>query len=216
MGCSSSESTVQWIGGEIINGSKVLSVTEYAGTEATTIIDNVGTIKYYLCNTMDDCDHNKASTSIDDMTDFKGKSKYYTMYHGTEIFLYVPYGKAFIESHMELVDVGVMSVEQAVEMMYNESKRLYIGDEVKTINFDDIVEINVANRVFAVRKDEAIIPGLLRVKKDTGEITATEHVTIDKKSVGKTSSTKYDYYQYNGIIIQAAIGSDPSTLFTLK
>ena len=215
VGCSSS-SDMALENSVIHNNKKAVTVTEHKGITASTVIDGVGTIEYYICDTTDNCVHNAGEIFKEDMTKYSKKGLYYTRYLGTEITLYYKYGKQYIESRMTMDNVDVMSVEAAVARMYSESENLVLGYDVDSIDFEDTLTVNVTDREFAVRQKEVVIPGLLRVKYDDGSVKCDQHVTIGDKSVAKTSTNKYDYYQYGGSIIQAAVGTDISSLITFK
>lgn len=216
-GCSNSggASSLSLKGNVIYNGKDATGVTEHRGTTAKTVMNGIGETEYYLCNTTDACSHNSADILEEDMTPYK-KGLYYSRYLGTEVTVYHKYGKEFIESRTLLDDVDKMSVEAAVDKAYAESDNLKLGNTFKTVNFEDKMTINVEGREFVVRTNEIVIPGLLRVKYDDGTVKCDQHITIGDKSLSKTSTSKYDYYQYGGALIQAAIGTDISSLITFK
>lgn len=216
VGCSKKENIAS-DGNAIYCSGKATSITEHKGYEAVRDLGEGGKITYYMCEVpkIDECTHNTAGVLEESMGTVK-EAKYYTLYLDSYIYMYYPYNNYYIEGNAIIDDTSAYSTQQVVNMMYEDMSKLVLSNDIKKVSFADKVEINIGDWDIKIRPDEIVIPGLLRIKLDDKSVIATSQTTIQKKNVGKASNEKYDYYQYDGILIQVAIGTDIDELLILK
>lgn len=214
MGCSNSSQVISWDNGVISVKGVTYNVDEFSGYEAT-VKSNSYDIKIFECGPIMDCLHNSQGIPEENMTDYKNGVKYYSAYLGTQFRMYIPNGK---EKHTEVEcmvsDVGVMSSNQVVDTMYSTAKDIAFSLDYKKVKCNDVLELSVEGYDYRVRPSGVVIPGLIKVAIDPGTRTMTESVTVGETTLGKTSTDSYDYYQYKGLMIQAAKGTDISSLIT--
>lgn len=216
VGCSKKES-ISSDGSTVYCNKKATNITEHKGYEAVRDLGTGGKITYYICEVpnIDECTHNTAGVLEESMGAIK-KAKYYTLYLDSYIYMYYPYDGYYIEGNAIIEDSNSYTTQQVVNIMYEDMSKLILSNDMKTVSFAEKVEVNVADWDVRVRTDEIIIPGLLRIKIDDKSVIATSQITIQNKNVGKASNEKYDYYQYDGILIQVTVGTDINELLTLK
>ena len=85
------------------------------------------------------------------------------------------------------------------------------------VDFGKFVFGNAYDQV-TVRTDCALISGIAKVSNDTYDCTQTVSVTQNNKEyqLMKGSSSKYDYYTYEGYLIQLGAGLDITQYITFK
>ena len=223
VGCSKKENIAS-DGNAIYCSGKATSITEHKGYEAVRDLGEGGKITYYMCEVpkIDECTHNTAGVLEESMGTVK-EAKYFIK-NAEKLFnvkkntllMYYPYNNYYIEGNAIIDDTSAYSTQQVVNMMYEDMSKLVLSNDIKKVSFADKVEINIGDWDIKIRPDEIVIPGLLRIKLDDKSVIATSQTTIQKKNVGKASNEKYDYYQYDGILIQVAIGTDIDELLILK
>lgn len=207
VGCSGSGNEIKWTDGSIkLNGNE-LQVDELTMEGATVVGPNYD-IKVLSCGPIIDCPHNSFGVPEDDMTSFKGGSKYYSAYLGTQVTMFVPDGKdRFTEATLTLPDVGIMELPQAVEVLYNTIKDIKLADIPKTIDCGGVI-LDVSHYDYKVRPGNVVIPGLIKISANDGSVPMTGSTTIGEVSLGKASTENYDYYLYKDLLIQTAKGTD--------
>lgn len=215
VGCSN-ERTVSLTNSQICIDGTATSLTEFCGYEAYHDLGTKGKIYYYLCSgDIDNCMHNSAGVYEDDMLVYKN-AKYYTLYHQTEVHMYYPIKGGYIESKASLVESDLLPASAVVEMMYKEAESMFLSEEMTSVDYEGILDVNVSNREFKMRPKEIIIPEVLRVTKDDGSVKGGSSTMVGETPVLKVSNTNYDYYQYNGTVIQIIAGFDISEYITFK
>lgn len=211
MGCSKEQKIdVRWDYGVLSNNGVVFEVDSYRGYEASKTIDDEVWINYYPCTGPNDCTHNLLGISADVMSDYTDGSKYYTAYFDTNLALYVPWGETWNEGLISVPENSGYSVGTMLELMYPNLKAMPLNSGLECITINNSVQLLTVGRSFEARKDCVVIPGFVKIGTNDGSVTMSESVVIGEATVGKMNSTKYDYYQYGDVLIQAAAGIDIS------
>lgn len=213
MGCSKGKSVeVKWDYGTLsFNGSTAV-VDKYTGTTAQYIDDEM-TINYYSCEGPDNCSHNLLGIGSDVMTKHNKNAYYYTAFFDTTVALYVQNNGQWGEGILNVEEGSGYPVGTLVEKMYQVLNTLPMGG-VDAIVINDSVKLNTIDNAFEARADCVVVPGFIKVGTDDGSITMSSTRTYGDKTVGFTSTTKFDYYQYKNVLIQAAVGSDITAYVT--
>lgn len=214
-GCGASKN-VSSTGGAICFGNEQSGLTEWSGYEAHHKLTDTIDIYYYMCEgKFEDCPHNAAGVLEENLTKFK-KAKYYTLYLQTNIYMYYPCKGGYIEAYVDIGTDSLYTVASIVEIMYKDMSVMSLSNSVKSVSFEGKVELNTADWDFKVRKNEIIIPDLLRIRKDDGTKKMTGSTMLGEISVSTLHTDNYDYYKYGEYLIQAVTGTDVSGLITLK
>lgn len=221
-GCSSSVSptsdiTVGWENGVISIGGKATALTSYSGYEATIENGNAGlTYNFSLDNATDvtNLSVNVQGIMEENMDKYKGKY-YYTEYLGSSLTMADSLGDDMWEV------CQVLTNDLAANMVAN-----YASDYMDTVKltngqvYVDFGKFTFGNQYdqVTVRSDCALISGIAKVSNGTYDCTQTVSVTQNNKEyqLMKGSSSKYDYYTYEGYLIQLGAGLDITQYITFK
>lgn len=220
-GCASisptSDFTVKWQSGKLYNGNKEIPATKYTGTEA--IVENgKGGLTYELS-----LDSAKDVTNItlnvqnileEQMSSYKD-AKYYTEYLGSSFTMAKNIApETFAVCH---VNTKGMPAETVAAFAYEYISSIPLTSGKISVDFGDFIFGDDYDTV-EVRGDAAVITGVAKVSPGTHETKSTYIVVQGKKEyqLQKGSSSKYDYYVYNGYVIQLASGLTPESYITFK
>lgn len=205
--CSKKSEEISVSNGSIIYGDNVLDLDELSVDTAKQTLQGVGEIEYYTCTTTDHCPHNTSNIYEEDMSEYKG-CKYYSIYLDTEIYVYVPDGKDnYIEAKAVLDPNVSMEVLDVVKLIYNQAKLFHLTETKSSIDFEGILKFKPNGYAYKVRRNEIIIPDLLRISKDNSKKPETS-VQVGKLTFGKTSNSRFDYYVGYGVTVQVVSGTD--------
>jgi len=207
---------VSWRPGVISCGNKSVAVDEYSKDYAKkTLPDEVGEMKFYLTNNITDSPNNKLALPEEQMEKYRG-CRYYTYALDSDVGLYMKKGKKFLEGYMTVFPQKTFTLEQSLNELYTTMGSLMFYENIKTISLSEKVTLKADVWDWKLRTNEVVIPNVLRVKADDGSVTVTDSVTIGKTNLGMKSSGSYDFYIYDGLIIQVAKGTDLSSVLTIK
>lgn len=221
-GCSSGVGptdniTVKWENGVITYKGTVLPVTEYHGYKAfiesglggehyTFTIENVPDVTSISVNTQ--------SVLEENMDKYKGKF-YYSEYLDSRLTMAKDLGSDHwgicqMPLTVTAKDVGATYASDYLDTIPLTMGMLYVdfGSLVLGTEYDSVV----------VRPDGALITGIIKVSNGTYNCTTPVTLIQDKKEIPlmKASTNKYDYYMYDGLLIQIAAGLDPTTYIKFK
>lgn len=221
-GCSSkvdpsSDVTIKWEDGVISYGGKSFDVTEYNGYSAT-VEGGKGGLNYTL--TLDNAKDvtnitvNSQGVLEENMDKYKGGYAY-SEYLGS-LCTYARnvggdnWAVCQVYTNGLAVDLCTTYSEEYVSSVPLTNGQVYVdfGSFKFGNNYDVVI----------VRKDCALITGIAKVSKGTYECNTPVTVIQGKKEyqLMKGSSSKYDYYMYDGYLIQLAGGLDISTYVQFK
>lgn len=220
-GCSnadpSGDLTVKWENGAISAGGKVVPYSSYKGYEATISTPN---INFTFCieetNDLTQMTVNQQAIAETDMETYQGM-KGYEEFLGTKYTLCKNVGgNTWFVGQATSDDRNLTETMKAQLAAYLKDVTLTNGQvyvdfgSFKFGNTYDVVE---------VRPDCALIIGVAKVSQGTNELCTTP-ITIQQGNkeyqLVKGSSAKYDYYMYDGYLIQIAIGMDINNYITFK
>lgn len=213
--CSSSGKPVSLNQGSIFLGNDILNVDEFKGYEAsksTPVYD----AKFTYCADMDACPSNNLGILEENMDKHK-KATYYTKYHKTELVLHYPKGDGFTEVVVKTKEGSTTTADTTLLEMYDLAAKLDLSAEYNTLTFNDCVALNVAGSDFRANAKEkvAVLPGAVKVSLNPIPKGASSAM-VGETTVKKVSTDKYDYYEYNGVSIQATKGMDITSYITFK
>lgn len=221
-GCSSSVSptsdiTVGWENGVISIGGKATSLTSYSGYEATIEGGNAGlTYNFSLDNATDvtNLSVNVQGIMEENMDKYKGKY-YYTEYLGSSLTMADSLGNDMWEVCQVLTNDLAANMVATYASDYMDTVKLTNGQVY--VDFGKFTFGNQYDQV-TVRNDCALISGIAKVSNGTYDCTQTVSVTQNNKEyqLMKGSSSKYDYYTYEGYLIQLGAGLDITQYITFK
>lgn len=221
-GCSSkvsptSDITVGWENGVISIGGKATALTSYSGYEAIIENGNAGlTYNFALDNATDvtNLSVNVQGIMEENMDKYKGKY-YYTEYLGSSLTMANSLGNDTWEVCQVLTNDLAAAMVANYASEYMDSVSLTEGQVY--VDFGKFVFGNEYDQV-TVRTDCALISGIAKVSNDTYDCTQTVSVTQNNKEyqLMKGSSSKYDYYTYEGYLIQLGAGLDITQYITFK
>ena len=196
---------------------KAVPFTEYSGYTAK-IENGAGGASYTMTleagNDLTSISVNTQSILEENMDKIKNRY-YYTEYLGSKITM----AEQVSDEYIEIIQVYVDGIDSKVAATYcsnymedivltNGKVKLDCGDFIVGNDYDTLT----------IRTDYAVIPSVLKVSKGTYECNQTHTITQGKKEyqLQKGSSGKYDYYMYDGYLIQLAAGLDISSYITFK
>ena len=222
-GCSSGSKnpdgdvTVKWQAGQIFFGSKTLPIVTYSGYEAT-ISDGVYQYDLSIDEVKDLTMLSVNTQGIEEINMDKYKGMFgYGEYLGTKYTLVrkVADGLCYVcQVSSSNMDEAIVQTKMAgyLEDIVLTNGQVYcqFGDEFVFGNDYDVV---------TVRADGAVISGIAKVTAGTkAECNTPYMVTQGKKEyqLMKYSTSKYDYYSYNGYLIQLAAGMSIESYITFK
>lgn len=219
-GCSStvdptSDVTVTWNNGVIEYKGKDTGLTEYSGYEAS-IENGGGGLSYRIS-----LDSAKDVTNIsvntqgileENMDTYKGMF-YYTEYLGSEFTA----ARNISGEDWAVCQVLTNDLTPATiaNYAYEYLTSVPLTNGQVYVDFGDFTFGNDYDAVI-VRTDCALIYGTAKVSAGTYDTTTTVSIMQDNKEyqLQKGSSSKYDYYVYDGYVIQVAAGLDVSSYIT--
>lgn len=222
-GCSSSklgpndDVTIKWENGVMSWNGKTFSVDEYAGYNAfaeagsgglnyTMMIDAAKDVTNISCNYQGILEEN--------MDKYKD-CFYYSEYLGSKLTI----ARRVDENNFLVCQANTNGQNGQLVATYAEE---YLSSVPLTngqvyVDFGSFIFGNAYDSVI-VRPTEAIVAGVARVSQDTYNCTTPVTVIQDNKEyqLMKGSSAKYDYYTYDGYLIQLAGGLDISSYVKFK
>lgn len=221
-GCSSNpgpddDVTFKFEDGKINFNGKPVEFTEYNGYSAT-IEGGLGNCNYSLMleagNDVTSISVNIQSILEENMDKYKGKF-YYTEYLGSKITMADQVTPEYFEICQAYLD-GV-SKELAATYCAKYIDEIPLTNGKIKVDCGDFILGNDYDS-FIVRQDHVIIPSMLKLSKGTYDCTETYTLVQDKKEyqLQKGSSSKYDYYMYDGYLIQLSAGLDLGSYITFK
>lgn len=222
-GCSSSvndvsgDVTVGWENGVITMNGKSTPITSYSGYQAT-IENGGGGLTYQMTlDSAKDVTNITANTQQileENMDKYKGKY-YYTEYLGTEFTMAASLGN----DNWSVIKCGTGSLPATTIAAYasDYADTIRLTNAQVYVDFGSFIFGNAYDAV-TVRNDCALISGVAKVSIGTKDCPNAITVTQGKKEyqVMKGSSSKYDYYMYDGYLIQLAAGLDFSSYIQFK
>jgi hypothetical protein len=212
-----SDITVGWENGVISIGGKATALTSYSGYEAIIENGNAGlTYNFALDNATDvtNLSVNVQGIMEENMDKYKGKY-YYTEYLGSSLTMANSLGNDTWEVCQVLTNDLAAAMVANYASDYMDSVSLTEGQVY--VDFGKFVFGNAYDQV-TVRTDCALISGIAKVSNGTYDCTQTVSVTQNNKEyqLMKGSSSKYDYYTYEGYLIQLGAGLDITQYITFK
>lgn len=221
-GCSSganpsADVTIKWDNGVMSYNGTTFDVNEYNGFDAR-VESGQGGLSYRLTlDTAKDVTNITVNTQEileENMSKYKG-GYYYSEYLGSMI----TYAKNLGGDNWAVCQVVSKGTADNLCATYAES---YVSTVPLTngqvyVDFGNFIFGNAYDLV-SVRKDGAVIVGTAKVSKDSYDCNTPVTVIQDNKeySLMKGSSAKYDYYMYDGYLIQIAGGLDISSYIKFK
>ena len=212
---SSKDLTVKWDNNVIMVDGKETKITSHRGY-AATVEDNGITWEFTLDSAKDvtNISANVQGILEENMDKYKG-CYYYTEYLGSRITMAKSLGNdewlvgQAYTNNLPAATVAAYGAEFMSSMKLT-NQQLYVDFGSFVFGNDyDLVE---------VRQNKALISGVCQVSKDYHECTQPVVITQDNKEyqLMKSSSTRYDYYTYDGYTIQIAAGMDLSNYIKFK
>ena len=219
-GCSSKQDvtkdiTVGWESGVIKFGDEATDLDSYTGYEAIITEGKGGlTYNFMLDNAKDvtNISINTQGILEEDMDEYKGKF-YYTEYLGSKLTMAKRLeGDDWIVCQV-ITDGQAPTAVAAYASEYIDQMRMTNAQVY--VDFGSF-KFGTPYDVVTVRQDCALITGIAKVSQGTFECnTPVTIVQSDKEyQLMKGSSAKYDYYTYDGYLIQVAAGLDVGTYIT--
>lgn len=222
MGCSSRVSPTSDITAEIRDGviylnGKATSLTEYCGYEAKIEAGNGGLEYVFSLDSAKDVTNisvNAQGILEENMDKLKGKF-YYTEYLGSILTMAESLGNDTWLVCQVITQGTPSTAVAAYSSDYMDTLSLTNGQVY--VDFGDFKFGNDYD-VVIVRQDCALIRDIAKVSVGTYDTTTTVSVIQNDKEyqLQKGSSSRYDYYVYNGYVIQVVAGLDISSYITFK
>lgn len=212
-----SDITVGWENGVISINDKDTALTSYSGNQADIENGASGLTFHFMLDSATDVTNltiNTQGIMEENMDKYKGKY-YYTEYLGSELTMAKSLGNDnWLVCQVLTNDLSAAMVANYASD-YMDSIALTNGQVY--VDFGDFLFGNEYDTV-TVRTDCALITGIAKVSLGTYDCTQTVSVTQNNKEyqLMKGSSSKYDYYTYNGYLIQLAAGLDINQYITFK
>ena len=209
VGCSK---TITSTGTSIEINGKVAEVEEHCGTSAISHLGELPVEFELLPGGWADSRHNPNDLDEEDMFEYN-KAKYILNYNATQLVAQLETKDGSIEAFYASDGFinGENTMVQIYPMLESSGLALY-----KRASFKDIVFLNVEGLDFKVRPHEIVVPQLIRISADIGNVACTESVEIGKVTVNKGTKGGFDFYSYNGVLVQAVSGYDISKVITFK
>lgn len=221
-GCSntadpSADVTIKWENGVMSYGGKSFDLDSYMGYQAS-VDSGQGGLSYTLM-----LDSAKDVTNIgvntqgvleENMDTYKGNF-YYTEYLGSRLTM----AKNLGGDNWGVCQVITQDTNAQLVATYAEEylSKVPLTNAQVYVDFGDFVFGN-AYDIVEVRPDCALISGVAKVSQGTYDCNTPVSVVQGKKEyqLMKGSSAKYDYYTYNGYLIQLSGGLDISNYIKFK
>lgn len=216
-GCSSANVgasdniTVKWENGVISYKGKTMPVTEYNGysAKATGSDGNTWSIFIDAAKDFTSISTNTQMIMEESMDTYKSY-KYYQEYLSTQMTIAGTidddYKKVAMTVNTAGINEGLSKVSGADILdsvpMTNGLVKVDFGPFTFGTEYD----------IVTVRPDCALIPGVIKVSQGTHETTSTASIVQGKKEIQVPygSTQNYDYYVYEGYVIQISKGMDIS------
>lgn len=210
-------------GNVVVDGKTVMveEITTDTAKEDKAVIGGIPCkVKYKKCDSLN-CGLNTLGVLEENMTRIGSKGYAYVMYQSTQVVYHierkqgVEYCEAFVETEDQNGFEGI-GVQAVCSYLDERMKSLTFG-EIKSITFNNKVDVNVTSYDFAIRPTQVVIPGVLRVELGTKDGISTP-IKLGKVDamMSSTLSGKFDYYQVEDILITVAKGLDIRSIFTVK
>ena len=209
--------TVKWENGVISYKGNIMPVTEYNGYSGQAVGSD-GSIWTLMLDPAKDFTSITTNTQMimeENMDTYKDY-KYYLEYLNTQMTFAGTadenYKKVAMTTSTTGINADLLKTIAADILdnvpMTNGFVQVDFGPFVFGTEFD----------VVTVRPDCALIPGVIKVSQGSYETTSTVSIVQDKKEIQVPygSSQNYDYYVYEGYLIQIVKGLDISTYIKFK
>ena len=221
-GCSSKydpagDITIKWSDGVMSYNGTTFEVDSYSGYEAS-VESGLGGLQYSImldsAKDVTNITFNTQGILEENMDDYKG-CYYYTEYLGSKLTMAISVG----EDAWSVCQCITAGTSAALVATYTEE---YISKVPLTNGqvYVDFGKFTFGNSydVVTVRPDCALISGIAKVSQDTYNCTTPVSVIQGDKEfqLMKGSSAKYDYYTYDGYLIQISGGLDITNYITFK
>lgn len=208
--------TVKWENGVIIVDGKETALTSHKGYEATVEDSNGLSWTFYLDNAKDVTNITPNSQNIleENMEKYKGYF-YYTEYLGSRMTMAKSLGNDDWIIGQCLTNNLPAATVASYGAKYMDS--LLLTNQQLYVDFGSFIFGNTYDAV-EVRTDKALISGVCQVSTAYHECTEPYVVVQDNKEyqLMKSSTSRYDYYTYDGFTIQIAAGMDISNYIKFK
>ena len=210
--------TFEWNNGVVsANGKTLSNYSEIAGSGATW---NNGTSELRVW--IEDADDlgfisvNNQGIIQENMDKYKD-AYYYTEYLGTQLtFIYTKTGSTrFIAQG----NIASSNIEVLKKQLYDDLSNVLLTWGATKVVINDLFTFGNEYDQVKIRPDSCIISGVAKVSVGTkAECTTPYSYTQGKNTYDLMmySSGKYDYYQYEGVIIQLAAGLSLADYVTFK
>lgn len=222
MGCSkvgdpTDDVTVKWDNGTIIVNGVETDLTEYKGYEATIEFGNGGLDYLFTLDYATDVTNitiNTQGIMEENMDTYKGKY-YYTEYLGSKLTMANDLGDDYWNVCQVLTNG--LSAPMVAAYVSDYMDKLTLTNGQVYVDFGSFKFGNQFDAV-VVRNDCALIVGIAKVSQGYFDCTQTVSVYQNDKEyqLMKGSSSAYDYYMYDGYLIQIAAGLDITQYITFK
>lgn len=220
-GCSkydpNKEVNVGWSDNRITYDGNPTDLTMYAGSVAEAKPGNGGQ-EYYFSFEPGAADASNISANtqgvlMQDMEKYNGKW-YYTEYLGSKFTM----AQEIAENTFQICQVMITSTADLTAKYSSDYlDTFYLTGLNYKVDFGDFY-FGSGFEMPKITQEGASISGIAKVTKDTkGATEPYEFYQGDKTySMTTTSTEKYDYYEYNGFLIQVASGISLSDYITMK
>lgn len=220
-GCSKYDPTkevkVGWSDYHITYNGKPTELTLYAGYTAEAMPGNGGQ-DYYFSFEPGAADASNISVNtqgvlMQDMEKYNGKY-YYTEYLGSKFTM----AQQIADNTFQVCQVMLTSTADLTAKYASDYLDTFCLTELNyRVDFGDFY-FGSGYEMPKVTQSGASISGIAKVTQDTkGASTPYEFVQDDKTyEMMYTSTDKYDYYEYNGFLIQVASGINLNDYITMK
>lgn len=221
-GCSkydpNKEVKVGWSDNHITYNGKPTELTSYTGVNAEAIPGNGGLDFYFSfepgCADASNISLNTQGVLVQDMVKYNGKY-YYTEYLGSKFTM----AQQIAANTFQACQVvgSSATVELAAKYASDYMDTFCLTELNYRVDFGDFY-FGSGYEMPKITQAGASITGIAKVSRDSkGAYEPFEFVQDDKTySMTKMSSEKYDYYEYNGFLIQVASGISLSDYITMK
>ena len=211
--------TCKWENGAVKFKGGTVTVTEYTGSTCTIKNGSGGLTYNFTLDTSakdpSNIELNRQGVTMDNMTKFKDKY-YYAEYLGTVLTMVKP----VIEGQAYMV------CQVATQSLDNNAVAKYASDYMDAIAltngtlYCDFGPFKFGNDYsqIIVREDGASVTGTIKVSQGSKGASSPVQLTSGKKTIDclMMSTDKYDYYEYEGFLIQTIKGVLPTDYITFK
>ena len=216
-GCSSANIgtnnniTIKWENGVMSYKGTTIPCTEYNGYSGTAIGSDGNTWNLFLDPAKDftSITTNTQMVMEENMDSYKGY-KYYVEYLNTQMTFAGTADESYKKVAMTTNTAGI-TADMSKVAAANILDAVPMTNGIINVDFGPFV-FGTEYDVVTVRTDCALIPGVIKVSQGTYETTSTASIVQGKKEfqIPYGSSQNYDYYVYEGYLIQIVKGMDIS------